>query len=666
MPDAYPPENSLVLYKGRPARVKHAADKLEIEIWGGEVARVRVKDVTLLHPGPLRSLAELELAPRFDPSDASLPDDVLTAWEMLAGSTTTLAELAELAYAAFTPASAWAAWLLVSDGLYFHGDVDKVIANTQEEVRQKQAARAADAAEKAAWNAFLDRVRTGRYAAEDSRYLKEVEALAFGRSERSRVMAALGREESPENAHALLLELGFWDETVNPHPRRLDLPLSAPDLPLPDLADEPRRDLTRLAAFAIDDAATETPDDALSFEPGPDGGWAGGRLWVHVADAAALVIPDSPLDLEARGRGATLYLPEVHVHMLPLAATPLLGLGLAEVSPALSFGLELDAEGRVIGTEIAASWVRVTRVTYEEVEARIADEPFATLYRLAEAYRDQRRARGAVAIDLPEVDVRVVEGQVILKPVLPLRSRALVEEAMVMAGEAAAHFAIERSIPIPLASQEPPDIAPASFRIAPASFRTEERPETLSGMFALRKTLRRRQYRVSPVSAGEEPAGHAGLGLAAYAQVTSPLRRYLDLVAHQQLRAALGQTVEGSHAQQPLSEQQVLERIGAAEAILGSLREAERLSEQHWKLVYLRQQGKWRGDGIVVEQRHRNDLVVIPELGLETTVLKDAGAILKDAGAMHLGAEPPLDSRVSLSLTSVDLPRLDARFRPEM
>ncbi|MBM4461268.1 MAG: RNB domain-containing ribonuclease [Chloroflexi bacterium] len=661
MPDAYPPENSLVIYKGRPARVKREADKLEIEIWGGEVARVRVKDVTLLHPGPLRSLAELELAPRFDPSDASLPDDVLTAWEMLAGSTTTLAELAELAYAAFTPASAWAAWLLVSDGLYFHGDVDKVIANTQEEVRQKQAARAADAAEKAAWNAFLGRVRAGQpvladrpgYAVEDGRYLKEVEALAFGRSERSRVMAALGREESPENAHALLLELGFWDETVNPHPRRLDLPLSAPDLPLPDLADEPRRDLTRLAAFAIDDAATETPDDALSFEPGADGGWAGGRLWVHVADAAALVAPDSPLDLEARGRGATLYLPEVHVHMLPLAATPLLGLGLAEVSPALSFGLDLDAEGRVIGTEIVASWVRVTRVTYEEVEARIADEPFATLHRLAEAYRDQRRARGAVVIDLPEADVRVVEGQVILKPVLPLRSRALVEEAMVMAGEAAARFAIERGIPIPLASQEPPD--------------TEERPETLSGMFALRKTLRRRQYRVSPVSAGEEPAGHAGLGLAAYAQVTSPLRRYLDLVAHQQLRAALGQTTEGSRARQPLSEQQVLERIGAAEAILGSLREAERLSEQHWKLVYLKRQGKWRGDGIVVEQRQpwrllqgkRNDLVVIPELGLETTVLKDAGA-------MHLGAEPALDSRVSLSLASVDLPRLDARFRPEM
>jgi hypothetical protein len=43
--------------------------------------------------------------------------------------------------------------------------------------------------------------------------------------------------------------------------------------------------------------------------------------------------------------------------------------------------------------------------------------------------------------------------------------------------------------------------------------------------------------------------------------------------------------------------------------------------------------------------------VVIPELGLEATV--------------HLSPELPLDSRVSLSLASVDLPRLDARFRPE-
>lgn len=67
---------------------------------------------------------------------------------------------------------------------------------------------------------------------------------------------------------------------------------------LPDLPDEPRRDLTGLPAFAIDDEGNLDPDDALSLD--------GDRLWVHVADAAALIGPDSPADIEARARGATL------------------------------------------------------------------------------------------------------------------------------------------------------------------------------------------------------------------------------------------------------------------------------------------------------------------------------------------------------------------------
>ena len=75
---------------------------------------------------------------------------------------------------------------------------------------------------------------------------------------------------------------------------------------------EPRRDLTHLPAFAIDDEENQDPDDAVSLD--------GERLWVHVADVAALVAPDSEADLEARGRGANLYLPERIVNMLPLAS----------------------------------------------------------------------------------------------------------------------------------------------------------------------------------------------------------------------------------------------------------------------------------------------------------------------------------------------------------
>ena len=134
------------------------------------------------------------------------------------------------------------------------------------------------------------------------------------------------------------MELGYWSNRINPYPKRLGLPLSAPEIDLPELLEEDRVDLTHLPAFAIDNAWTTDPDDALSLE-GPN------RLWVHVADVAAIVPPDSPADLEARNRAATLYLPEIIVPMLPAEARERLALGISDVSSALSFGLDLDPRG---------------------------------------------------------------------------------------------------------------------------------------------------------------------------------------------------------------------------------------------------------------------------------------------------------------------------------
>lgn len=599
---------SLVLYKGRPAIVRRIEDRLTIEGEGGNAIKVRPKDVILLHPGPLASLAQATAA-AVDPTEA------LTAWEMLAGGQTTLAELAELIVGAFTPAAAWSVWQLVAEGLYFQGTPDAIHALSAEEVARKQAARAAEAAEKEARLAFVARARAGRYAPEDSRYLREVEALALGRSSHSRVLRELGHDETPENAHAFLLDLGYWDDRVNPYPHRFDVPLSPPDLPLPDLPDEPRRDLTHLAAFAIDDITTDTPDDALSLE--------GSRLWVHIADAAALIAPDSPLDLEARARAAAVHLPEQIIPMTLRAVIHRLGLGLQEVSPALSFGVDLNEEGEISGLEITPSWVRVVRLTYEEAAAHIDEEPLRALRQIAERRQAQRSARGAIFIDLPEVMVKVIEGEVVLRPLPPLPSRFLVEEAMITVGEAVAQYSLAHELPLPFATQEPAEAA--------------ERPTTLSGMFALRRTLKRSQYRAA---AGP----HGGLGLAAYVQATSPLRRYLDLVAHQQLRAFL-------RAAPLLTVAQIVERIGAVEATLDAIRQVEQLADRHWTLVYLRKHPHWRGEGIVVERRGWSDTILIPALGLEPQ--------------MRLHGEYALDSTVSLSLAWVNLPRLEVGFRVE-
>ena len=614
MTQTTPPQDSLVLYKLRPARVQHSGEKLTLELEDGAVVRVRPKDVMLLHTGPLQHLGELRR-----PSG-----DAQTAWELLAGGTTSLPELAELAYGSFTPATAWAAWELVADGLYFRGTPERIAASTPAEVTAALEARAAERVEREAWEAFLGRVQGGIRAPQDLRYLRDAENLALGRSDRSRVLHALGREESPENAHEFLLGLGYWGAGTNPHPQRLGVALAPP--PTPDgwppasLPQEDRLDLTGLPAFAIDDAATENPDDALSYAPGPGGGIDGARLWVHVADPAALVRPDDPVDLEARGRGVTLHLPEGIVPMLPPAATPLFGLGLAEVSPALSIGLDLDSAGQAAGLQISLSWVRVTRLTYEQVEERLDDDPFRSLLQIAQGYAARRRENGAVEIDLPEVSVRLEGEAVVIRPVAPLRSRALVEGAMIMAGEAVARFGVEHEIPLPYATQQAPD--------------EREAGDGLAGMFALRKQMQRSQVKTAP-------APHSGLGLEAYVQVTSPLRRYLDLVVHQQIRAAL----QGAPS---LTTAEILERIGAVEAMQGPMRQAEQLSVRHWTLVYLLQHPGWRGGAVLVEMRRLNGTFIIPELAMETHV--------------RLASEMPIGSQVMLKLRSVDLPRLEARM----
>lgn len=602
-------EGSLVLYKQDPARVRSVGrKKLTIVLPDGDTLRVRPKDIELLHPGPVESLHQLEPP----------VGEMKTAWELLSGDETTLRELTELAYGAYTPAGAWAAYQWIADALYFEGAPQQVVARTADAVAEERARREARAAERRAWDEFLDRARAGHTAPEDTRYLTEVERLALGQTDQSRVLSELGRAETPENAHALLLQLDYWDYTIVPYSDRLGLSTSPPEVALPELPDEPRRDLTQLPAFAIDDEGSSDPDDAISLETTADGR----RLWVHVADVAALVTPGSAADLEARARGATLYLPDGKVPMLPPEAARRLGMGLDPVSPALSFALDLGDDGEVTRVELVPSLVSVTRLTYEEAEIRLDEEPLRSLYQVARHFQARRREDGAVRIEMPELSVRVTDDQVSIRPLLPLRSRALVQEAMLMAGQSGARFALEEEIPLPYTTQPPPDV--------------DERPEDLAGMFALIRHMSRSEHRTVP-------GRHAGLGLDRYVQATSPLRRYLDLVVHQQLRAHLKGMV-------PLSTSELMERIGAAEAVAGSVSRAERLAEEHWTLVYLMQHPDWQGEAVLVDKWDRRGRLLIPELGLEYQ--------------MQLREDWSLNSTVELNVVDVDLPRLRATFRP--
>lgn len=600
-------QNSLVLYKNRPARLLQLGDRLEIELQDGETVRVRVKDVTLLHPGPMKSLGELK------PQSGDLD----MAWQILAGEQTNLPELAELIYGAFTPATAWAAFQQLLEGIYFEGTPESIRARTEEEVARKKSERDQAEANQRARQAFYERVRKGALIPEDRERMRDVENLALGRGQHSNVLRELGRAETIENAHALLLALHVWGPEVNPYPSRSGLTQKQPEMELPALPEEDRCDLTGLQSFAIDDESTDTPDDAIALEELADGF----RLWVHVADAAALVAPGSALDLEARARGESLHLPEGTIHMLPREMTERLGLGMNETSPALSFGIRMNADGEVLGLEIERSRVRVARFTYDRVDELLDQQPFDKLAYLTGAVRARRQAAGAVMIDFPEVHIEITQGEVSIRPLPRLRSRMLVEEAMILAGTETARYASAHGLLLPYSQQDPVE--------------TSSRPETLSGMFALRRLMKRARH---TLTAGP----HNGLGVPAYVQVTSPLRRYLDLVSHQQIRALL-------RGDALIDETGLLERVGAAESVAGVIRQAEFSSEKHWTLVYLSQHPDWRGGAILVEKRGSTGIFLIPSLALE------ARATLKN--------DLPLDAPVTLQVSGVDLPQRDARFR---
>jgi exoribonuclease-2 len=598
-----PSADSLVLYKIRPARVVSVGEKIEIEIEGGQTKRVRPKDIVVLHPGPLRRLDELT------PRAGQLQE----AWELLEGTSTDLKELAELLYDAFTPATAWAAWQLVADGLYFEGTPEAIQPRPRAAIERDEAEREAKVRAEREWAGFLERVSKARIDPDDRERLVEVERLANQQAEHSRVLKALDYPETPQSAHRLLVRLGYWTPDHNPYPARGGVALADPALPVPPLPEEPRLDLTQLPAFAIDDEGNQDPDDAVSID--------GERIWVHVADVAALVAPDDALDREARARGANLYLPEGIVNMLPAQVTEQLGLGLQAVSPALSFGLHCGADGQLSEIEIRQTLIRATRMTYAEAETRLGDAPLAALAAAAERYRARREASGAAGIELPEVSLRVENGEVIIRPIDRHGSRGLVTDLMLMAGEAAARFCGERALPIPYATQPPPE------RI--------EQPQGMAAMLAYRRLFK-------PTRTSIEPGPHFGLGLAAYARATSPLRRYADLLVHQQIRAHL-------RGEQPASAEQVSARAGEADQSGIAVRRTERQSNLHWKLVYLGRQRGWRGEGVVVELGERKTGVMIPQLALETRI--------------RAKQDLALDQRIGLSVAEVDLPELDCRFR---
>src|SRR6201981_1788845 len=81
-----------------------------------------------------------------------------------------------------------------------------------------------------------------------------------------------------------------------------------------DHARDGRKDLTHLPLPTIDPEDARDHDDAVWVERMDDGGYI---AWIAIADVSSYVRPGPALDVEARRRGCSVYLPDRAIPMLP-------------------------------------------------------------------------------------------------------------------------------------------------------------------------------------------------------------------------------------------------------------------------------------------------------------------------------------------------------------
>jgi ribonuclease R len=369
-----------------------------------------------------------------------------------------------------------------------------------------------------------------------------------------------------------------------------------------------REDFRSLPIVTIDGETARDFDDAVFVERRDDGGWL---LQVHIADVAHYVTPESPLDREARLRGNSVYFLDRAVPMLPEA----LSNGMCSLKPreerlVMSAIMQFDSSGRMLNSWMTAGVIRsAERMTYTnvnkvlegdaEMSVRYAhlNHHFRAMKGLALLLNARRAENGSIDFDLPEPVIEFDEQQQMTNIGRSERNIAhrLIEEFMLAANRAVAHYLLQRGLHALHRVHEKPDArkvlefeelarafgyslgvedlhqrevavrhgkvpSPAKAGRPDTRGHGRERPmravlpasdisitpqhyqrlvQKLSGKaeerilsYLMLRSLKQARY-------SAEPLGHFALGFQEYTHFTSPIRRYPDLIVHRILKWAL-------------------------------------------------------------------------------------------------------------------------------
>jgi ribonuclease R len=395
-----------------------------------------------------------------------------------------------------------------------------------------------------------------------------------GESGRAQITRVLGRPDVARDLiEGLLLDCGLsrkFEQAVE-HEARVAAEQTIQ-------ATDGRRDLTGLPTFTIDPASARDFDDAISAERlGDDPTHPKTRVWVHIADVSAYVHEDSPVDLEAKRRGTSVYVPGAVEPMLPEALSND-ACSLVPGAKRAAVTVELELHGAKVAKAVFyRSLIRSNeRLSYEQVDEIFAGreharepwaEPLQAAREVAAALEADRRKghSGALTLDSSEPEFVFDEDGHVEEVLVRVQteSHRLIEHLMIEANEAVARLLSERGTPCLYRVHERPEpervkrlvdqlstlevpTPPVPKNMSPSqaaelmgeiSRRVETHVRRAGGRTALTSLVLRtlQQAAYSPKN-----SGHAGLGTAYYCHFTSPIRRYPDLVCHRALLSAVG------------------------------------------------------------------------------------------------------------------------------
>ncbi len=412
----------------------------------------------------------------------------------------------------------------------------------------------------------------------------------------------------PVVAFDLMVKLGIWSEHQDLNLLRHDIPVSFPPealaeaeslaAALPGICSS--RPLLDIAAVAIDDPDTQEVDDALAIvktERGYD-------IHVLICDVASAVPADGAVDLEARHRATTVYHPLQRLPMIPERLShDAASLVVGRPTLVLDHVLHLDSELKLFDSSLqVGTLVLERRMTYHEVEALLEQpsgdwgERVGLLWTAASLLIEQRQRQGAVQFYPPETRYRLIDGRIEIKRVdTTMKSRRLVAEFMVAAGAGVGSLLADRKIP-------------AIYRIQPVPDEdlgwTDERGRDPVYIFEAVRKLKKAGISL-------QPERHFGLGVKAYCQVTSPLRRYSDLIMQRQLHAVLTTGVTR------YSDGELLAQMSVADQTSGIIKRICDDAEDYWALAYLQQHPGLQVQAVVLSTDRRSPLVLLTEFDVQ-------------------------------------------------